>query len=231
MAAGWQRGHGTNMDVTADDRGERRIQLLLVDDHPLFRKGLGAVISAATDMSIVGEAGDLDEVRGVASSTDIDVALVDVWMTAVGGIAIARELHELQPRCRILGLSVVDEPTIIAEMLRAGAVGFALKIEDPERILDAIRQTAAGVRYLPPRVSQEKIELELASAGACLDGRLTKREREIFELVIQGYTNAEIGARLYIARRTVETHRYRIMKKLEARSVTEMQRLAARYRL
>jgi DNA-binding NarL/FixJ family response regulator len=219
------------MDVTEDHRGERRIRLLLVDDHPLFRKGLGALISAALDMQIVGEAGDVDEVRAVANSAEIDVALVDVWMTSIGGIGIARELHELQPRCRILGLSVVDEPAIIAEMLRAGATGFALKIEDPDRILEAVRQTAAGIRYLPPRVSQETIELELASGGTCLDGRLTKREREIFELVIQGYTNAEIGARLYIARRTVETHRYRIMKKLEARSVTEMQRLAARYRM
>jgi two-component system invasion response regulator UvrY len=219
------------MDVNEDDRGEGSIRLLLVDDHPLFRKGLGALITAAPDMKIVGEAGDIDEVRGVAGSVEVDVALVDVWMSSIGGIGIARELHELQPRCKILGLSVVDEPAIIAEMLRAGAVGFALKIEDPERIVDAIRQTAAGVRYLPQRVSQEKIELELANGGTCLDGRLTKREREIFELVIQGYTNAEIGARLYIARRTVETHRYRIMKKLEARSVSEMQRLAARYRL
>lgn len=209
---------------------ERRTQLLLVDDHPLFRQGLAALIKATEDLEVAGDAGSIHEVREVLSRAPIDVALVDVWISSVGGIAIARELHQLQPKCQILGLSVTDEPTIIAEMLRAGATGFALKSEAPEQILDAIRQVAAGVRYLPPGIAIEEIEGALTTGTNGLEGRLTKREREIFELVIRGYTNTEIGSRLYIARRTVETHRYRITKKLQARTLYEMQRVAARYR-
>jgi DNA-binding NarL/FixJ family response regulator len=209
---------------------ETKTRVLLVDDHPLFRQGIAALMGKSSDMEVIGEAGNIDEVRAAAARGEIDVALVDVWISAIGGIGITRELHELQPNCRILGLSVVDEPSIIAEMLRAGAIGFAQKIEPPEQILEAIRQTAAGTRYLPPHVARDQIEREIEGGANPLEERLTKREREIFELVIRGYTNTEIGALLFIARRTVETHRYRITKKLNARTVFEMQRVAARSR-
>jgi DNA-binding NarL/FixJ family response regulator len=203
-------------------------RLLLVDDHPLFRQGLGALISTAPDLEIIGEAGNSDDVRALANQREIDVAVVDLVIPTISGIGVTRELHDLLPSCRVLGLSVVAEPSVIAEMLRAGAVGFALKTEPPMQILQAIRDAAAGTRYLPQRLSREAIERELAGAGryrACL----TKRECEIFELMIRGYTNTEIGTRLFIARRTVETHRYRITKKLNARSIVELQRVAALY--
>jgi DNA-binding NarL/FixJ family response regulator len=209
---------------------ERRTHVLLVDDHPLFRRGLGALIRTAGDLEVVGEAGNLEEVRELASRLHIDVALVDVLLSAVGGIAITRELHQLQPSCRILGLSVVEEPSIIAEMLRAGANGFALKIEPPDQILEAVRQTVCGLRYLPKHIPPESVDSELGTSASSPEARLTKREREIFELMIRGYTNTEIGSLLYIARRTVETHRYRITKKLNARTIFEMQRVAARSR-
>jgi DNA-binding NarL/FixJ family response regulator len=209
---------------------ERHTRVLLVDDHPLFRQGIGALIRTAPDLEVIGEAGNIHDVRELAGRVELDVALVDVWIGSVGGIGITRELHELQPRCNILGLSVVEDPSIIAEMLRAGAIGFALKTEPPDQILAAIRQAASGERYLPQQVSHENIELELVMGSTPLDARLTKREREIFDLVIRGYTNTEIGSLLYIARRTVETHRYRITKKLNARTVFEMQRVAARSR-
>jgi DNA-binding NarL/FixJ family response regulator len=132
----------------------------------------------------------------------------------------------------VLGLSVVDEPSIIAEMLRAGAVGFALKSSSPDQIIEAVRSTASGARVLPPALSTDAIEgeLQITPEASALDTHLTRREREIFELLIQGYSNTEIGTRLFIARRTVETHRHRITKKLDAHSVPELQRLAARAR-
>jgi DNA-binding NarL/FixJ family response regulator len=143
-------------------------------------------------------------------------------------MTVTRELHLRQPRCRVLGLSVIEEPSVIAKMLRAGACGFAFKTEPPPQILDAVRATARGARYFPPGVSPEVIDAELEAGSRGVDADLTKREREIFDLIIRGYSNAEIGSRLFIARRTVETHRHRIAKKLNARSLVEMQRLAAR---
>lgn len=206
-----------------------KAQVVLIDDHPLFRCGLAVALRKQPDLEVVGEAGNADEMRALLRNVEFDVAVVDLLMPAVSGIGITHELREQWPHCQILGLSVIDEPGLIADMLRAGAAGYALKGEPIEAIVEAIRRVAGGMRYLPPTVSRSAIEQEL------LDGRegplcqLTPREREIFELVIRGYTNAEIASRLFISLRTVETHRQRITKKLSARSVQQLQRLAARY--
>jgi DNA-binding NarL/FixJ family response regulator len=207
-------------------------RVLLVDDHPLFRQGVAALVGTVPELELVGEAGSFEDVHNILSRTQVDVALVDVYLSPVGGIEITRWLRESYRFCRVLGLSVVEEPCIIAEMLRAGAVGFALKTERPDRIIEAVRSTASGIRYLPPTLSIEALELELqlVAGSSALDTHLTRREREIFDLLIQGYNNTEIGSRLFIARRTVETHRHRITKKLNAHSVPELQRLAARAR-
>jgi DNA-binding NarL/FixJ family response regulator len=207
-------------------------RVLLVDDHPLFRQGVAALIRSAPQMELVGEAGSLDEVHQLVERMQVDVALVDLLISPVGGIDITRWLRESHRFCRVLGLSVVEEPCIVAEMLRAGAVGFALKNDHPNQILEAVRNTATGIRYLSPALSIEAIELELqvVPGASSLETHLTRREREIFDLLIQGYNNTEIGTRLFIARRTVETHRHRITKKLNAHSVPELQRLAARSR-
>jgi DNA-binding NarL/FixJ family response regulator len=202
----------------------------LVDDHPVFRHGLATVIASAPDLEVVGEAGNFADLRELAAQRELDVASVEVLLPSVGGIVMTRALRELQPTCRVLGLSVVEEPFAVAQMLRAGAVGFALKSESAEQILGALRHTALGERYLAPRISHEAVDHALALDPRGIDASLTKREREIFDFVIRGYTNQEIGSRLFIARRTVETHRHRIAKKLHVHTLVEMQRLAARYR-
>lgn len=204
-------------------------RVLLVDDHPLFREGLAAALRRESRLEVVGEAGTASEAIELAKSLPIDVAVVDVLMPSVSGLSLTSELFELRPECRVLGLSVIDEPGIIADMLRAHACGFALKTQPIAEIVDAIGQVFAGLRYLPPRVSRDAVEAELAGTVARPLERLTKREREVFELLIRGFSNDEIAVQLYIARRTVETHRQRIMNKLSAHSIVQMQRLAARF--
>ncbi len=206
-----------------------KVGVVLVDDHPLFRRGLAVALRAESKLEVVGEAGNADEMRELARTMSFDVAVVDLLMPSVSGIGITHELSEQRPQCRILGLSVIDEPGLIADMLRAGASGYALKTQPVEEIIDAIRCVAGGMRYLPQTVARSAIERELGAHSDAPLGRMTRREREIFELLIRGYTNAEISARLFISLRTVETHRQRITKKLSARSVFELQRLAARY--
>jgi DNA-binding NarL/FixJ family response regulator len=122
---------------------------------------------------------------------------------------------------------VVDEPSLIADMLRAGAAGFALKTQPIEEILEAVRTVLGGVRYLPPGVSHDEVERQLASSPASPHNLLTRREREVFELVIRGHSNDEVATLLFIARRTVETHRQRMARKLSGRSVAEFLRVGA----
>lgn len=205
-----------------------RSQILLVDDHPLFRAGLALCLSAEPDLQVVAEASTADEAVTRVRDEIIDIAVIDVLMPTTTGISLASQLIEVKPTLKILGLSVLDEPTIIASMLRAGAAGYALKTQPPQEVTEAIRAVLAGVRYIPPRVSQPAVMALVGGHGEQPLHRLTRREREIFDLLIRGHSNDEIGCRLFIARRTVETHRQRIMKKLATHSILDMIRVAAR---
>jgi DNA-binding NarL/FixJ family response regulator len=206
-----------------------RLRLVLVDDHPLFRAGIACALTRELGAIVVGEAGTAGEALAMIDAAQPDVAIVDVLLPAVSGISLVSELAPKYPRLRVLALSVIDEPGLIADMLRAGASGFALKTQPPDEIADAVRLVLGGLRYLPPNISRAAIDAELASPTVADVGRLTPREREIFELLIRGHSNDEIASRLYISRRTVETHRQHIVKKLSARSLAEMMRIAAKH--
>lgn len=210
----------------------RKAQVVLVDDHPVFRRGLAAVLREEPDLEIAGEAAAADEALAIARDRQIDLAVVDVLLPRISGVSLVAELRELQPGCKVLGLSVIDEPCVIADLLRAGACGHALKRQPPREIIDAIRQVLGGVRYLAPEVEAAHVDGELERGDGARDRpieRLTRREREVFELLIRGYSNDEISSHLFISRRTVETHRQRITRKLATHSIVELQRVAARY--
>jgi DNA-binding NarL/FixJ family response regulator len=203
-------------------------QTLLVDDHPLFRAGLALAIDREPDLQVAAEVGNSAEACDVLRRMPIDIAVIDVLMPKTNGISLATELLEVRHEVKILALSVLDEPVMIAAMLRAGASGYALKTQPPSEIIAAIREVLTGQIYLPPRVSREAVlSLVNGKTERPLE-RLTRREREIFDLLIHGNTNEQIGSRLFISRRTVETHRQRIMKKLATHSIVDMIRLAAR---
>jgi DNA-binding NarL/FixJ family response regulator len=206
-----------------------KARIVIVDDHPLFREGFAVALRREPDLDLVGECGGAAEAIELAKSVVLDAAVVDILMPTTSGISLASELFELQPKCRVLGLSVIDDPGLIADMLRAHACGFALKTQPTSEIIEALRQVLGGVRYLPPTVSRDAVDAELVGTRSQPLRRLTPREREVFELLIRGHSNDEIAVKLVIARRTVETHRQRIMNKLSAHSIAQMQRIAARH--
>ena len=207
----------------------RRSCIAIVDDHPLFRQGLVVALQREPDFDVIGEAGDATSALELAKRVELDVAVVDVLLPQMSGISLSSALFDLQPRCKILGLSVIDDPGLIADMLRAHACGFAIKTQPIAEIVDAIRLVLGGLRYLPPGVSRDVIDAELARTARDPLQSLTRREREVFELIIRGYTNDEIATALFISRRTAETHRQRISKKLSAHSIAQLQRIAARH--
>jgi DNA-binding NarL/FixJ family response regulator len=216
-----------NRTVTGES--VHKAQVVLVDDHPVFREGLAVAISREPDLEVIAEVGSASEAIELAKRMTFDVAVVDILMPITSGLSLTSELYELQPNCRVLALSSIDEPGIIADMLRAHASGFALKMQPIAEIIDAIRQVLGSLRYLPPAVSRDAIDAQLAGTKKHPLAALTRREREVFELLIRGHSNDEVALQLLIARRTVETHRQRIMHKLSAHSIAQMQRLAARF--
>jgi DNA-binding NarL/FixJ family response regulator len=206
-----------------------KARVVVVDDHPLFRQGLLVALKREHDFEVVGEAGNAAEALTIARETALDLAVVDVLMPTTSGISLASELFELQPSCRVLGLSVIDDPGLVADMLRAHAWGYASKTQPVPEVIEALRQVLGGIRYLAPCVSRDAVDAELAVTPSQPLQRMTRREREVFELLIRGHSNDDIATKLFITRRTVETHRQRVMKKLSARSILEMQRIAARH--
>lgn len=208
---------------------EHRARIAVVDDHPLFRHGLVLALADDPTLHVVGAFGRAAEALALAESHPIDLVVVDILMPDMTGISFAAELARRQPACKVFGLSVIDEPGIIADLLRATASGFACKADSSEEIARGIRAVLAGERYLSPRVSHEAVNALLAAPSGEPLTWLTAREREIFELVIRGHSNDQIADSLGISRRTVETHRHRLTNKLSARTVIELQRLSARY--
>jgi DNA-binding NarL/FixJ family response regulator len=200
-------------------------QLLLVDDHPLFRAGLRALLERNPMLAVASEAATTSAALELATASAFDAALVDVVVPDAGGPSLVRSLHELQPACKILALSMLDDPVRVAQMLRAGASGYALKSEPVESIVAGLQTVLRGARYLSPAIAVAEVERLLAAKRLPLDN-LTARERDVFDLLVRGSTNADIAARLAIAQSTVETHRRHIMTKLAAGSVVDLIHLA-----
>ena len=203
------------------------LQILLVDDHPLVRLGLATLVEREPDLRIAAHCGSASEALELDRTLNVDLVVVDIMLPNGDGIALARSLRARRD-ARILGLSVLDDPARVAELVRAGATGFALKTQPFDEIAAAMRAALAGVRYIAPALREEVERLLGGDDKAALE-RLTPREREIFELLTKGLSNAAIGSRLSIAARTVDTHRQSILKKLGAHSIADLVRLAARW--
>lgn len=210
-----------------ETRPSAPVRTMLVDDHPLFRLGLTTLFHREAAVELVGDAASSRDALQLATEVALDVALVDMVMPEEGGVAFAAQLHALQPECKIIGLSMVDDPSKIAAMLRAGAAGYVLKTQPISELVEAIRMVRAGLRYLPPQISADRVDAALGSPESPFD-KLTTREREIAQHLVRGQTNLGIAKALFISERTVETHRQRILKKLGAHSIVEVIAIAVR---
>jgi NarL family two-component system response regulator LiaR len=191
------------------------IRVLIVDDHPLVREGLEAVIALEPDIEVVGEAADGPEAVLLARRLDPDVILMDLLMPGMsGGEAIAAILAET-PTQRIIVLTSIDDPQAILEAIRAGAQGYVSKNALPQELLDAIGMVYRGSVVLPPAIAQALLERALPPEPSplALDA-LTEREVEVLALVAQGFDNETIGERLVISPRTASVHVSHVLAKL-----------------
>ncbi|MET9272494.1 response regulator transcription factor [Kribbella sp. NPDC003557] len=200
------------------------LSVVVVDDEPLIRSGLRAIINAEADLTVVGEAGDGAEVLPLVRRTGADIVLMDVRMPAVDGIQATRLLLEsLDPAPRVLVVTTFENDDYVYDALRAGASGFLLKRTPPDDIIAAIRTVAKSESLLFPEAIRS---LALAHAGAPaasgLDRyQLTEREQEVLRLMARGLSNAEIAAELFLGLQTVKTHVANVLAKLNARDRTQ----------
>jgi two-component system response regulator NreC len=200
------------------------VTILLADDHTIVRQGLKLILSAHADLQVVGEAANGREAVELAAKLRPDIVLLDVQMPELNGMEATRKMVAANPRIRILVLSMHKEAVYVREMLRAGARGYILKDAIDTELLSAIRSVANGDGYISPAV-----------AGALNDkakdtndpvGFLSAREREVLLLIAEGKTNKEIATRLNLSVYTVDSHRGKIMEKLNLHSAGELVRFA-----
>ncbi|GGX01719.1 response regulator [Streptomyces chryseus] len=203
------------------------IRVIIVDDQAMVRAGFAALLSAQSDIDVVGEAPDGRQGIEVSRTTHPDVVLMDVRMPEMDGLAAARELLDPPPgvvhRPKVLMLTTFDVDDYVYEALRAGASGFLLKDAPPADLISAVRVVAAGEALLAPSVTRRLIAdfarqrpAPRKDPSLRLNG-LTPRETEVLELIARGLSNQEIAARLVLAEQTVKTHIGRVLAKLDLR--------------
>jgi DNA-binding NarL/FixJ family response regulator len=205
------------------------ITLLLADDHRIMRQGLGAILGTVPGFRLLGEAGDGPDTLRQMERHQPDVLVLDLMLPNLNGIGVAREVARRWPRTRIVILTMHANEAYVVEALAVGATAYVLKEAGADELVEAIRQAAAGRRYLSPSISEGALGAYRRMAeGTSLAPHqtLTLREREVMQLTAEGHSAVEIAERLYISRRTVETHRGNVMRKLGVRNQKELTRYA-----
>jgi DNA-binding NarL/FixJ family response regulator len=208
------------------------IRVLIADDQALVRTGFRLILESEPDLEVVGEAPDGEHAVALARRVRPDVCLMDVRMPGMDGIAATRRLMELPAPPRVIMLTTFDLDEHVLDALRAGASGFLLKDVSAGELGAAVRVVAGGDALLAPSVTRRLLERfeRLPAMAAPPPGwaELTEREREVFDLVAEGRTNAEIGAALHLSEPTVKTHVGRLLRKLDARDRVQLVVLAYR---
>ena len=207
------------------------VRVLVADDHTVVRQGIVNLLNSSEEVEVVAEAGDGAEAMRQALVTRPDVAVLDVSMPRLNGIEAARRIHEALPRTRILVLTMHDEEEYIARMVRAGASGYILKDGVVSELIAGILAVSAGKSYFAPQTIEARAQrASQAPRSPEIDPyeSLTDRERDVFQLIVEGMTNAQVGTVLGISRKTVDNHRTRLMEKLGLHSAAELVRYAAK---
>jgi len=202
------------------------LRILLVDDHVLVREGIKGTLESS-GLNVVGEASDGREAVRLARDLRPDIAVFDIGMPGLNGVDAARVALGDSPHLPVILLTVHTEEAYVAEALRAGVRGYVLKKQATSDLIRAIHEVSNGNTYLSPGISRTVIET--FRSGSDLSGdRLTTREREVLQLIAEGKSTKQIGSLLGISPKTVETHRSRLMEKLEIRDTAGLVRYAIR---
>jgi DNA-binding NarL/FixJ family response regulator len=210
------------------------INILLADDHRLVLDGLLAMLASEADIHCVGTAANGREALALLAEHPADVVLLDINMPDMDGMEACQRIAQAYPGVKLLVLSMLREASVIKLMLRHGAHGYLLKNAGKAEVLAAIRTVHGGQRYFSAEVS-EVVMASLAGDGARSPGmpfaQLTKREKQVLQLIVAEYTTTEIAEKLNITFGTVETHRRNLLTKLGARNTAGLVRISMTYDL
>jgi DNA-binding NarL/FixJ family response regulator len=201
-------------------------RIILADDHLIVRQGLKSILEKESH-TVVGEAGDGREAIRLAQELSPDIAVLDLSMPLLNGLDAAREIAKVSPQTRVILLTMHTEDPYVMEALRAGIRGYLLKTQAAQDLVQSIHEVSRGSMYLSPGISRAVVEAYLAKSELPPDP-LTPREREVLQLIAEGKTTKEAAGVLGVSVKTAESHRTRIMEKLEIHETASLVRYAIR---
>ncbi|MHC4719770.1 MAG: response regulator [Planctomycetota bacterium] len=214
------------------ETSENKTQIVIVDDHPIVRQGLAELINHEGDLVVCGQAEDAPEAMGVIKALKPDMVIVDISLKETSGMELIKDISVQYPNLLILALSMHDESLYAERALRAGAKGYIMKAEATEHVVTAIRKVLSGQIYLSDRMTAKLIHKLVGGrteVGASAIDSLSDRELEVFHLIGQGHGTRQIGEKLYLSVKTIETYRAHIKEKLNLADAAELLQYAIRW--
>ncbi len=206
------------------------ITIVLADDHTIVRQGLAKLLEGESDFRIVGEAKNGREAVKTAGELEPDVVIMDIAMPMLNGIEATRQIKKLCPDTKVIILSMHSHDRYISELFSLGASGYLLKDSTGSDIVKAVRAALNGNTYLSPSISRRVVEAYVSRKDVPpqegLYSRLSNREREVFQMIAEGYTTRKISEILFVSPSTVKSHRSKIMEKLEMENVSQLVQFA-----
>jgi len=208
----------------------KRIRVLLADDHTLVRAGIRSLLETIENLEVVAESGDGLEAFELIARHRPDVALLDIGMPGMNGIEVARQSVRASPKTKVVILSMYDDKVHVTQAIRAGVAGYLLKGAAVAELPLAIKAVMAGETYLTPKVSRHLVDGFLHDEGSEADPLegLPRRQREILQLIAEGRSTKEIAGLFEVSVKTIETHRARLMERLDIHDVPGLVRFAIR---
>jgi two-component system NarL family response regulator len=204
------------------------VRVLLADDHTLMRHGLRSLLEKEPDVTLIDEAADGREAVEIARRTRPSVVLMDIGMPGLNGVDATREILAENPKARVIGLSMSSDRRNVLAMFAAGAVGYLPKDVPSSELILAIRTVRQNQTYVSPSIAEGVVAGVRASLPPPSPNALSPRERQVLQLLSEGKTSKEIAGELHAALATVETHRRKIMTKLELHTIAELTKYAVR---
>jgi DNA-binding NarL/FixJ family response regulator len=211
------------------------MRIIIADDHAIIRDGLRAILSTQLDMEVVGDVPDGRQAVQLVEKLQPDIAILDITMPVLNGIDAAEQIKQATNSCKIIILSMHATSEYVLRALQAGAMGYLLKESAGKEVVEAVRSISLGKRYLSQKISETIVDDYLRNLGtgtitSPLDN-LSLREREVLQLVVEGYSSAEISQHLNISIKSVDTYRSRLMQKLDIDDIPGLVKFAIQHGL
>jgi DNA-binding NarL/FixJ family response regulator len=213
-----------------------KIRVLITDDHMLFRQGVRNLLAAEADIEVVGEAPNASDALALARQVRPDVVLMDIGMAGISSFEATRQIRKERPETRVLFLSMYDDEDYLAECVEIGASGYVLKDSPADQLVTAIREVHRGGSYLSPRLLTRLVDdlRQQGRGGVARQPRfstLTKREREILKMLAEGRSVKEIASTFDLSVKTIEAHKFNLMRKLDIHNKAQLVQYAIRKKI